>query len=170
MMIVLNDLRKAIAREQQLAQDGVFNTDDDVDEDDDSSPAPLLGEEDDPALTLAMNHVEDGVPLSSDTLENKGMMRKAAAAAHDAAAMLKSNRKRTGAWKDEVRLYSTCLACLVKMLRQFLQSVVRQSFVEDTLTTGKQGWHNFRARIATISSTVCRRKVVRGAGLVDSYQ
>lgn len=131
----IENLRKAIAREQQVAQDGDFDSDDDDDEaaEDDSSRAPLSssGEEDDPALTLAMNYVEDDVPLSSDSLENKGMMRKAAAAAHDAAAMLKSLRKRTDAWKNEVRLFSTFVSYSMKMLRQFLQYVVRQSFVED---------------------------------------
>ena len=74
------------------------------------------GEKDDPALTLSVNYVEDDVPLSSDS------MRKAAAAAHDAAAMLKSLRKRTDAWKNEVKLFSTCVACSMKTLRQFLQT------------------------------------------------
>ena len=103
-------------------------------DDNDSSSAPLSGEEDDPALTLAMNYVEDDVPLSSESLENKGMRRKAAAAAHDAAALLKSLKKRAAAWKHEVRLRSMFVACSMKLIRQFLRSVVRQS-----LSSGNDG-------------------------------
>lgn len=136
----VENLCKAIAREQQLAQDGDFNTDEvNVAADDDASEAPLSGEEDDPALTLAMNYVEDDVLLSSDTLENKGMMRKAAAAAYDVAAMLKSLRKRTDAWKNEVKLYSACLECSAKILRQFLQYIVRQSFLVETSAAENNG-------------------------------
>jgi hypothetical protein len=54
------------------------------------------------------------------------MRRKAAAAAHDAAALLKSLRKRTDAWKDRVKLYSHCALTAAKSLRQFLQFIVRR--------------------------------------------
>jgi hypothetical protein len=120
----IENLRKALAREQRVVQGGDFETEDNGDDND--SGMPLSEEEDDPALTLAMNYVEDDVPLSSDSLENKGMRRKAAAAAHDAAALLKSLRKRTDAWKDRLKLYSHCALSAAKSLRQFLQFIVRR--------------------------------------------
>lgn len=113
-------LRKAIAREQQAAKGD--------DNDEDESEAPLSsGEEDDPALTLALNYVEDDVPLSSEALERKGMRRKAAAAAHDAAALLRSLRKRTEECKDKVRLYSYALLYSMKTLKSFLRNVTRRN-------------------------------------------
>jgi hypothetical protein len=120
----IENLRKALAREQRVVQGGDFETEGNVDGND--AGTPLSEEEDDPALTLAMNCVEDDLPLSSDSLENKGMRRKAAAAAHDAAALLKSLRKRTDAWKDRVRLYSHCALTAAESLRQFLQFIVRR--------------------------------------------
>jgi hypothetical protein len=120
----IENLRKALAREQRVVQGGDFETEGNVEDND--AGMPLSEEEDDPALTLAMNCVEDDLPLSSDSLENKGMRRKAAAAAHDAAALLKSLRKRTDAWKDRVKLYSHCALTAAKSLRQFLQFIVRR--------------------------------------------
>jgi hypothetical protein len=43
-------------------------------------------------MAFALNYVADDAPLSIESLENKGMKRKAAAAAHDAAA----NKQSTG--------------------------------------------------------------------------
>jgi len=89
----IENLRHAIAAEQRNLQG-----EDDSDNVDDS---PLSA--DDAALALAMKYMEDDVYLeeeevpsdtaqsdSSDSLENKGMRRKEAATAHDAAARLKS--------------------------------------------------------------------------------
>jgi hypothetical protein len=74
----IEKLRKAIAREQRVVQGDAFGSDGDGDDNKDSG-MPFSEEEDDlaAALTLAMNYVEDDVPLSSDSLENKGMRRKA---------------------------------------------------------------------------------------------
>lgn len=76
----IENLRKAMAREQRMAHDGTYDSDDEnagSNGDDESSrfPLSLSGEEDDPALTLAMNFVEDDAPLSSESLESKGMTR-----------------------------------------------------------------------------------------------
>ena len=93
--------------------------------------SPLTsGEEDDPAIALAMNHAEDSVAESSESLEAKGMLRKAAAAAHDAAAVLVVLRRRTDAWKQSVKLYSLCAAYALRNLRLFLQTNVQQSLSE----------------------------------------
>lgn len=130
----IENLRKAIAREQRMAHDGTYDSDDEnagSNGEDESSrlPLSLSGEEDDPALTLAMNYVEDDAPLSSESLESKGMTRKAAAAAYDAATVMKSLRKSTNSWKYEVHLTSSCLACSLQILRMYLQSMVRQYFI-----------------------------------------
>ena len=85
------------------------------------------GEEtDDPALTFAMNYVEDDTPLSIESLENKGMKRKAAAAAHDAESLRKCLQKRTEAWKVKVALYTKLLVSTMKCLASFLQVVTRR--------------------------------------------
>ena len=130
----IENLRKSMAREQRMAHDGTYDAEDensDVNGDDESSrfPISLSGEEDDPALTLAMNYVEDDAPLSSESLESKGMTRKAAAAAYDAAAMMKSLQKRTNSWKYEVHLTSCYVACSLQILSMYLQSIVRQYFL-----------------------------------------
>ena len=109
---------------QRAVQGDDFETDDDADGEASHSPLDCEREEDDPALVLAMNYVEGDVPLSSESLENKGMRRKAAVAAHDAAALLKSLRKRTDAWKEKVKLYSHSMAYAMKCLRHYLQSIV----------------------------------------------
>ena len=97
------------------------------------------GEEDDPAIALAMNSVEDSVAESSESLEAKGMMRKAAAAAHDAAAVLVVLRRRTDAWKQNVKLYSLCAAYALRNLRLFLQSNVQQNLSEVGLQKNRSG-------------------------------
>ncbi|KAL7566238.1 hypothetical protein ACA910_011302 [Epithemia clementina (nom. ined.)] len=87
-----------------------------------STDSSASGEEqDDPALTFALNYVEDDASLSVESLENKGMKRKAAAAAHDAETLRKTLRKRTAEWKSRALLYSrsllTCLRCLTSLLQ-----------------------------------------------------
>jgi hypothetical protein len=134
----IENLRKSIAREQRMAHDGTYDSEDEntaVNDDDESCrfPLSLSGEEDDPALTLAMNYVDDDAPLSSESLESKGMTRKAAAAAYDAAVMMKSLRKSTNSWKYEVQLTSNCVACSLQTLRMYLQSMVRQYFMNASL-------------------------------------
>lgn len=118
----LEGLKNALSREQRLVQpsEGVSE----------QTQQPSSGEEDDPAMALALNYVEDDVPLSSDSLENKGMRRKAAAAAYDAAALLLSLRKETAAWRERVLLYSQSLRYCLKIMRLFLQYIVRQSLHE----------------------------------------
>jgi hypothetical protein len=61
------------------------------------------------------------------------MMRKAAAAAHDATAMIASLRKRTDCWKKEVSMVSDGVACSLKILRQFIQLLVQKSLESDAL-------------------------------------
>jgi hypothetical protein len=125
-------LQMAVAREQQAVQGDDNEADDDADD-----GTPLSEEGDNPALTLAMNYVEDDIPLLSDSLENKGMRRKAAAAAHDAAAaFLKFLRRRTDAWKSRVKLYSHCLVDATKRLCQFLQFMVCWSLHEQATRNG----------------------------------
>jgi len=112
------NLQKAILREQQ-ADNG------DIESDFSESPHSS-GEEDDPALALAMNYVEDDTPLSSEALENKGMRRKAAALAHDTAALRRTLKKRTDEWKDKVKLYSLGASYALRTLSLLLRGVVRQ--------------------------------------------
>jgi hypothetical protein len=125
----IDNLREAISAEQRNLQG--------EDEENEEEDWPLSAE-DDPALALAMNYVEDDayveydLPPSSDTaqstmsesLENKGMRRKAAAAAHDAAARLKSLRKQTEAWRQRVKLLSQCTLMSMQCLREYLRSTV----------------------------------------------
>ena len=125
----IDNLREAVSAEQRNLQG--------EDEEDEEDDWPLSAE-DDPALALAMNYVEDDVyveedlPPSSDTaqstmsesLENKGMRRKAAAAAHDAAARLKSLQKQTEAWRQRVKLLSQCTLVSMQCLREYLRSTV----------------------------------------------
>jgi hypothetical protein len=125
----IDNLRHAISAEQRNLQG--------EEEEDEEEDSPLSAE-DDPALALAMNYVEDNVyveddlPPSSDTaqsnmsesLENKGMRRKAAAAAHDAATRLKSLRKQTDAWRQRAKLLSQCTLMSMQCLREYLRSSV----------------------------------------------
>jgi hypothetical protein len=124
----IENLRHAIASEQRNLQG-----EEDSDDEDDSP----LSAEDDPALALAMNYVEDDVysededvlsdtaqSSHSESLESKGMRRKAAAAAHDSAARLKSLRKQTEAWRNRVKLLSQCTLMSLKCLREYLRSTV----------------------------------------------
>lgn len=124
----IENLQKAISREQRLL-DGRH---DDDEEDSTGAPFSSSGEADDPAMALAMNYVESDVPLSSESLENKGMRRKALAAAHDAAMLQRNLKKRTEAWKDQVRFYSKALLCVMKALRGVLLCEVRDSLEKDS--------------------------------------
>ena len=82
-------------------------------------------EGDDPAIALALHYLDEEAE-SKESLEAKGMHRKAAAAAHDAAAVLKSLRRRTESWKEQAGLFSHCALLSMQCLQTFLQSVVRQ--------------------------------------------
>ena len=134
----IDNLRQAILTEQRN-----LNGEDDSD-DEDRSP---LSAADDPAFALAMNYVEDDVYLEEDvpsdsaqsnmseSLENKGMRRKAAAAAHDAAARLKSLRKQTEAWRNRVKLLSLSTLMSMKCLREYLRSLVALWLQRSSLLT-----------------------------------
>jgi hypothetical protein len=136
----IDNLRYAISAEQRNLQG--------EDEEDEEEDSPLSAE-DDPALALAMNYVEDNVyvdddlPPSSDTaqsnmsesLENKGMRRKAAAAAHDAAARLKSLRKQTEAWRQRAKLLSQCTLMSMQCLREYLRSTVSRRLKRNSSMT-----------------------------------
>ena len=84
------------------------------------------GEEgDDPAIALGLTYIEDENFESKESLEAKGMRRKAAAAARDAAALTESLRKRTNAWKQQLNFFSKCCFLSMKCLHLFLQCVTR---------------------------------------------
>ena len=107
----MENLRKAIMQERLAYSDHSELSD--------ISPS---SEGDDPAIALALNYLDEE---ASESLEAKGMRRKAAAAAHDAAALLKSLRRRTDSWKQRVHLFSHCSFLAMKCMRLYLQSVVR---------------------------------------------
>ena len=84
------------------------------------------GEEgDDPAIAMALTYIDEDASESKESLEAKGMKRKAAAAKRDAAALAESLRKRSKAWKEQVRLFSRCVLDSMKALRHFLHYMVR---------------------------------------------
>jgi len=129
----ISGLRRALAQEIRHAQGEEVAVD--VDAGGGGSPrgdsSPLSSEEkDDPAIALAMNYVEDSTAESAESLEAKGMIRKAAAAAHDAAALLSLLRRRTESWKQNVKLYSLCAAFAMQNLRTFLQSTVLERLAD----------------------------------------
>jgi hypothetical protein len=78
-----------------------------------------------------LSYVNNDISLAQESLEHKGMRRKAAAAAHDSQTMLQSLRRRTEAWKDQVQLYSYCIDFMMKIFRLFLQSFVRQELTKE---------------------------------------
>ena len=127
----IEGLRKAIAAEQRAAngetppdqQAGTASVDDDG--------TPLSDDEvDDPALAFAMNYAEDlsmaRHPSVSESLEAKGLARKAAAAAHEVALHLKSLRRKKDAWRDRVKFLSHCTLESLRSLRSYLQSTVAE--------------------------------------------
>lgn len=121
----IENLRKALARELRLGQGGDFSDDDLSHSDSGSGQPPTSGEADDPALTLAMNYIEDDVPLSSESLENKGMRRKAAAAAHELSVMIETSRKHTDTCRKDLQRASHLLLSITKTLRYFVESTTR---------------------------------------------
>lgn len=131
----IETLKEALYKEIHASQSGDVVEDSYVS----SEACHSSGEEDDPALNFAMNYVEDDTPLSSESLENKGMRRKAAAAAHDHAAFVTSLKKQTEACKIKVKFYSLCLVHSTVTIRLFMQGIVRHalttSSAEDTSDT-----------------------------------
>jgi len=111
----LSQLWQAYKKEQRAIQG-------DVGTPEEGHPQGDEKEEDDPATAFAMSHVEDDdVPLSVEILQNKGMRRKAAAAAHDAATLLRTVRKHKEDLKASLLLDSTCIMTVLKFIRQFLR-------------------------------------------------
>lgn len=152
--IAIDALRNAISRELQVVQGGSAassHTDTDID-----IPS---GEEDDPALTFAMNYVEDDTPLSTETLENKGMRRKAAAAAHDNAALLNSLRKETDAWKSRVKLYSACTVHSISLVTTLLQSIVRQELMSKDELSGTKTGPTTLSKLSTMIPGIIKTKI-----------
>ena len=100
----------------------------------DGHPVGDEKEEDDPATAFAMSHVEDeDVPLSIEVLENKGMRRKAAAAAHDAARLLRTVRKEKEDLKASLSMGSAAILSVLKFFRGFLYTVLCDWFsAQDT--------------------------------------
>ena len=130
----ISGLRTAALAEQRAAQIGI---EENAAEHEDGTP--LSDEEDDPALVLAMNYVEDtsraAHPSLTESLEAKGLTRKAAAAAQDAALHLKSLRTKTDAWKERVKLLSYCTLLALRSLRCYQQSCVSKWLSDKQETT-----------------------------------
>jgi len=63
------------------------------------------------------------------------MRRKAAAAAYDAAALLKTLQKQTVESREKVQLYSRCMGHVLRLLRLFLQSQVRQMLEAEAIAS-----------------------------------
>lgn len=119
----IENLQTAIAREKQ-ALDGHAKKKDPEDGDFSNSE-----EGDDPAIALALHYLDEEAE-SKESLEAKGMHRKAAAAAHDAAAIRESLHRRTRSWKDQLALFSNGTAMIMQCLQGFLRSLVR-NWLED---------------------------------------
>jgi len=87
------------------------------------------GEEgDDPAIALGLSYIDEenaDSKQSLEALEAKGMRRKAAAAAYDAAALSKARRKRTNEWKKRIKFFSECCFLSIESLHLFLQGITR---------------------------------------------
>ena len=135
----IDNLRKACAHENRAMQE---SEDEETEQKDGSNGTPLSSEGDDPAIALALNYLDDEVSESKESLEAKGMHRKAAAAAHDAAEMLKSLKRRTEAWKERVKLYSHCARIAMKNIRLFLQYIVRR-WLQDRTGLSAVACHDF---------------------------
>jgi hypothetical protein len=151
------NLKKAAAQESRAVQEG------DGDEKHADDSGTLTSEErDDPAIALALNYLDEDAPESKESLEAKGMRRKAAAAAHDAAAILKSLRRTTDSLKQRVKLFSHCTILSMKCLRVFLQYVVRR-WLQERQGVSAVDCHDFLPRavvsklsmgLASLSSTM----------------
>ena len=110
----LSQLRQTHQKEQRAIQGDIVTPEE-------GHPQGDEKEEDDPATAFAMSHVEDDdAPLSVEVLQNKGMRRKAAAAAHDAATLLRTVRKQKENIKASLLMDSTCILTILKFLRHFL--------------------------------------------------
>ncbi|KAL3944031.1 MAG: hypothetical protein SGBAC_001899 [Bacillariaceae sp.] len=116
----IENLKKAIKKESTFTQENDIG-ESDLQDDDAHGASP---EGDDPAVAMALHYVDEDE--TKDSLESKGMPRKAAAAAHDNATLLKSLRRRTNGWKLKAKLFSQCTLLSMKCIRLFLQSVVRR--------------------------------------------
>jgi SPRY domain len=140
----IENLKKAVERQKQTAQ-----------EEADGKVLSSGEEGDDPAIAMALTYFDEEPSESKDTLEAKGMRRKAAAAAHDAAALLESRRKKTNAWKDQVKLFS--YACLLSMrgLKLYLQTITR-NWISDRRGLSATDCHTFipTTTIAALSSSL----------------
>jgi hypothetical protein len=127
-------LRQARERKQRAVQG-------DTTASDDGRPVGDEKEEDDPAMAFAMSHVEDDdAPLSIEMLENKGMRRKAAAAAHDTATRLQTLQKRTEALETSFHVDSTCVLSVLRALRHFVRGILDDwiSTQESSVATYRQ--------------------------------
>lgn len=149
----LRQLRQTIERERRAMQGDIVAPDD-------GHPVGDQNEEDDPAMAFAMSHVEDDdVPLSIEVLENKGMRRKAAAAAHDAATLLRTVRKQKEDLRASLLLDSTCIISVLRSFRHFLRIIL-----EDWMSEQERSSDDMRNRVP---SSV-RVQVVRSLeGLMD---
>jgi hypothetical protein len=110
----IDNLKRALAQEKKSTQDSNCDRSDE--------------EGDDPAIALGLSYIGEensDSKESLETLEAKGMRRKAAAAAHDAAALSKARRKRTNEWKKRVQFFSECCFLSIEGLRIFLQGITR---------------------------------------------
>jgi hypothetical protein len=114
----IDNLKRAVAQEKKDIHDDNVT-------DDSMLGADSSEEGDDPAIALGLTYIDDENSESKESLEAKGMKRKAAAAAHDAAALSESLRKRANAWKKQVNFFSQCCFLSMKSLRLFLQCVTR---------------------------------------------
>jgi hypothetical protein len=113
----IENLTKAVAQEKRVGQEGKARND---------YVGPGGDEGDDPAIAMALTYIDDDVSEPKESLEGKGMRRKAAAAAHDAAALFESLQKRTNAWRIQVKMFSQCCLLSMKCLRHFLQYLVKR--------------------------------------------
>lgn len=134
-----------------------------ADEEEDEPPNPLLPEDDDPALALAMNYMEESASTASfESLQAKGMKRKAAAAAHDMALRLKSRQEQTEAWKKRIKLLSQCTLIATRTLKTFMQGTVSQWLQQRSLTKNARSitdCHNLlpanvRSRLSTALTSI----------------
>ena len=129
----LEQLKKALGQQKMTGDNDDGNGGGEHDQEL-SSPSE---EGDDPAIALALNYVDEEESSNnnnSESLESKGMHRKAAAKAHDEASLLKSLQRRTDAWKEQVALFSSSAKVALKCLRTFLQYAARQSLLDADLS------------------------------------
>ena len=105
--IAIDGLKQAVLDQQQVVE---------------TKDEPLSDDEDDPLASGAVAMAS--VATLTESLETKGMRRKAAAAADDAANRLKALRKKINAWTDRIKMFSYCTFISLRCLKHFLQGVV----------------------------------------------